>query len=701
MYRWVLPWCVPAIVLAGLFCGTPACAPREATEGSPADMTPLFGSSFRAVWVQDIGDGSDFEVQGDRLRLMGYDSSDPRGEVVILPEIANYARPLITRQGDRIVFSSRKTAKAYIVNWDGSNLREITDGLGVAVWIDPLSAEEWLFVARPGANTDSTGWPMGSIWRYPIDRPAAGELVWDRTDIDIDNFQVSADGTRACGLFPWPSGGMAELPNGAWRKYDEGCWTSLAPDNSYRSWVFDGNHRDLSVFDDEGTNKRILHLGTLPGMNNCEVRHPRWSNHPRYMTMTGPYCADDGTGRAVSGHGVEVFVGRFAEDFASIDELVRLTRNARADFFPDVWIAASHQDMPDTGSIPPRKAMPEPADVSRSGTFPSPEGVAFVWENRSAPNIVTANGVFVRTCRVIPRGQAWYGRFFDMVLRGGAFEAEDVDQSMLDQWKISNALSIEAVLTPAKRSQSPASIIAYGPPAGSPQFMLSQCGDSLVVAIQTSGSGSPSTAVLCRLNETLPNHLLVSYQQGRLACYRDGRLETTVSRIQGGFDSWTVQHLTFGNALDGLAPWAGSLEGITLWSRFIDEEEAAHRAQTRLSTVRGRPEADSWRVDATLVEVTPIPDPRTVAPYHRALVVNAYDVSYNPPEGSPRILVAHWGILDRAVLAGVPAEIGSTYGLVLQRFEDHPQLESERLLMENSDLTLPLFYDIGLLLARP
>ena len=48
------------------------------------------------------------------------------------------------------------------------------------------------------------------------------------------NFQLSADGARAGGLYPWSESGIAELPNGPWKKYGFGCWTSLAPDNSYR-----------------------------------------------------------------------------------------------------------------------------------------------------------------------------------------------------------------------------------------------------------------------------------------------------------------------------------------------------------------------------------------------------------------------------------------------------------------------------------
>ena len=35
------------------------------------------------------------------------------------------------------------------------------------------------------------------------------------------------------------------LPDISWKKQTNGCWPSIAPDNSYLSWTFDGSHRDL------------------------------------------------------------------------------------------------------------------------------------------------------------------------------------------------------------------------------------------------------------------------------------------------------------------------------------------------------------------------------------------------------------------------------------------------------------------------
>jgi len=39
--------------------------------------------------------------------------------------------------------------------------------------------------------------------------------------------------------------------------------------------------------------------------------------------------------------------------------------------------------------------------------------------------------------------------------------------------------------------------------------------------------------------------------------------------------------------------------------------------------------------------------------------------------------------------------MGSAYRLTVERFEDHPELEPERLIMDTQDFESPLFYDVG------
>jgi hypothetical protein len=83
-----------------------------------------------------------------------------------------------------------------------------------------------------------------------------------------------------------------------------------------------------------------VNISSAPGIEGHEVYHPRWSNDPRIMAMTGPYKVGSGTNRiAGGGRGVEIHVGRFNADFTAIDSWWQVTNNDRGDFFPEVWVA--------------------------------------------------------------------------------------------------------------------------------------------------------------------------------------------------------------------------------------------------------------------------------------------------------------------------------------------------------------------------
>jgi fibronectin type 3 domain-containing protein len=300
--------------------------------------TNFIDASKRVVWVQDMGEGRDVDAQGGNLRLMGLDSRDSRGERAILETIKNYAKPLITPRGDRVVFSDRTRKSIYVVNWDGSGLRELRAGLGLAVWRDPRDGREWIYY---GSEEMRDGGPhCPAVYRTLLDSPGAGELVWNQAPVSVDSFQLSADGRMAGVNVPWPVGGVAELPNRSLTRLGSGCWTALAPDNSYAFWVFDSPHRNLYIDDISGEQGRWVNINGAPGIDGYEVYHPRWSNHPRYMVMTGPYKVGTGPNRiAGGGREVEIYVGRFDANYTAIESWWRVTNNNLGDFFPDVWIS--------------------------------------------------------------------------------------------------------------------------------------------------------------------------------------------------------------------------------------------------------------------------------------------------------------------------------------------------------------------------
>jgi len=297
----------------------------------------LDGAQLRIVWVQEMGEGKDPFATGGNLRLMGLDTADGQGERVILGTVGNYAKPLITPRGDRVVYTDRLRKKVYMVNWNGSGLRELFSGFGLTVWRDPRDGREWIYYGLEETKEEH----CPAVYRTLLDRPGPGELVWNKAPVSVDSFQISADGRLAGGNFPWPVGGVAQLPNGSMKVYAKGCWTALTTVNGRPYyWIFDGAHRNLTLVNLENEKKWQINISGAPGISGHEVYHPRWSNNPRIMAMTGPYKVGSGGNRiAGGGREVEIYIGRFNADLTAIESWWQATRNDRGDFFPDVWVA--------------------------------------------------------------------------------------------------------------------------------------------------------------------------------------------------------------------------------------------------------------------------------------------------------------------------------------------------------------------------
>ena len=319
---------------------------------SPDTLKAFTGARTRLVWTRQQKGCRDFVGTQDDYKLMAFDTEG--GERVLMDRVACYAGPRITPRGDRVVFNNNTDRNMYVINWDGTGLRRIGEKQYVAAaWADPATGEEWAY-SRPntGAMWNSKSRP---IIRTMIDKPEVSEEVWGAKSMTLGWFQPSRDGSYAATVMFWPSCGMVTLPQGRFRKFDKGCWTSLAPDDSGRMWVFDPDHRSVKLYDRRGKRLCRLDIGTAPSVKGWEVYHPRWSNNVRFFTVTGPYsdnrpCActqDEWDGYDVNklpnlipcgGHNVELLVGRLNEELTRVIGWIRVTDNDKADFHGDCWV---------------------------------------------------------------------------------------------------------------------------------------------------------------------------------------------------------------------------------------------------------------------------------------------------------------------------------------------------------------------------
>ena len=249
------------------------------------DVRELTGRPTRLVWARAVDRPDDFCAQGDRFRLLGLDTEDGRGIRPILGAISGYAKPILATGGTRVVYSNREENAVYVVNWDGSGHRKLVQGFASDVWTDPRTGVEWVLVRTGDGDQNNP------IVRYRIDEPEVHEPVWTKTANGhnlVPWFRLSSDGTRAADAFPWSSCGVADLTKDRWQQYAGGCWPSIAPDDSYRTFVFQGNHRAVVMFDRDGTNRRVVAINDAPGIDGRDVYFPRWASEPRFLTMTGP-----------------------------------------------------------------------------------------------------------------------------------------------------------------------------------------------------------------------------------------------------------------------------------------------------------------------------------------------------------------------------------------------------------------------------
>ena len=700
-------WFIALAISLGVVA--PHRATASQTTADDREVEKFTGGHTRVVWLTDAENRDSF-AGTDRLQLVGYDSRDGKRERIICAERANYHRPLITPDGEQIVFSNRQKRQIFVTTWNGSAPRLLKEpGCASEVWRDPKTGKTWVYYQE---DPNDLAKP---VLRFPIDEPTHVETVWSSSIVEpLPSFQLSGDGKMVASTFPWPNSGVAELPNVAWRKHRDGCWPAMAPDNSYMSWTFDGPHRNLFLTRVGEQQSWRINISNAPGVRNFEVYHPRWSNDVRYMVMTGPYTSGNKKIKLWDGaDGVEVYIGKFSEDFRTMEGWLKLTNSRMGEFFPDVWIAggehkSSKFDQTARVSGTANSSLPQ---ISKSvlgepyeNVWPgSRTGLMFQWrDNRDNNQFVNGWGQS-RTVHLRPEGGARYGPNGEMHVLGGAFVPDGAfNKEIRDACKKTDELAIEAIVTPARVPQSgPARIISLSGSTSKRNFTLGQQDDFLVLRLQTSNTNRNGIDFkLAQLEPGKPHHVLVTYKSGLLVSYLNGKMTTKTDFERGSFDKWhgSSYSLIFGNEVGGGRPWEGYLDSVAIYSRFIDATEATKKFHLASARIAARPTIDRKIVKAEMIQKADSPPPEAIAPYRRALVINRYTIKEaKEAEWVNRTVhVAEWALLDAKVPSSYAQTApGQILELNLEPYEAHPQLESERLTSDLPDLDEDLYYNVN------
>lgn len=316
-----------AAVVVASFAFLAVVAPRHVAAEQPAAQKELLeltgGKQLKVVWNQDN-------------KVKYYDSK--AGEIVDLPIPAGSA-PLLSIDGERVFVSNGKApAERVVVMYDIGTKKatELAKGPGnnlLAIWKDPKAGQEWVYVNDSGDKGENWDQPAGKIERFPVDKPEARELFWDRTSSHI-YLMFSADGTKACFEPSWSNIGQLSIAYGPDGKVDQdkstyktlggGCFPSLAPDDSYRLFRLDGDHHSITMHDGDGGNARKVPVSEMPGVKDKgrNTWLTRWSTHPRFMTLVAP-----------AGNDARIWLLRFDEGCTKIEGAVPVTNEGG----PQCW----------------------------------------------------------------------------------------------------------------------------------------------------------------------------------------------------------------------------------------------------------------------------------------------------------------------------------------------------------------------------
>lgn len=665
------------------------------------DIDPLeqhTNSHTRVTWIQDQGNGADTYGFGKNFKLMGYDSRDGKKERYLLPETENFYKPIFTPDGRKVVVSSRTSHQIYLVDFKRRKRKSLGKGVAVEVWQDPSTREVWVY-ALAGDGPENKYLTTHPLIRFPLKKPKKRELVWDKTHLSWSNFDLSRDGKFAGGLFPWPDAGILIFEENIWKRYGKGCWTALSPDNSAILWVFDGLHRNLNFVNPFTAQFWTTSINNAPGIDGFEVYHPRWSNHVRYLTMTGPYVEGEG-GNKISGGGgkVEIYLGKFSADLKSVDNWFQVTHNNRADFYPDVWLASGSQ----SNFQPSSTAKKTTLDTKPGQTNEWPideEHLIFVWQDVLAENKLADDSLLgFNQLKVTPRKRARFNRFLEMDLNRAGFVASWPVKKALAAINEKDGFGVEFLFTPTSTASGSAGpLICLKGRKGEDYFRFSQNGKDLKLEISVGRKTVSRYELTGILQKNRPEHLFISLQEKQLKIYSNGRLLKDESFAKDPFSAWMDGKLVFGQVEKASEGIEGTLSHIALYGAAPTEQTIMQSSHLVTGSLEARPDIKTVRFKGKLIEASSVPAPDSLGAYQRALVVNRYQITGQSQGGykEKEILVAQWAVLDRTLLPETKDfTVGNITEMRVEKFDQHPELEGERLMMDMFDPDLELYYRV-------
>lgn len=665
------------------------------------------GKHVKAVWAESAADSpSDPHVKGDQLILAGFDSK-AGGYRVLRENPSNYARPLITPDGGSVLYTHKGTQNAngvlsfspqiHLVNWQTKVDEVLAPGFCVDVALDATTGKTMVYALETLNPKTQPTLDGERLVRFPLDEPQKKEAVWNKTSLSVDNVQFSKDGKLFAGLFPWPEGGVGNVAAGTWQRTINGCWSSMAPDNSYLMWIFAGSHNKVRFVDMRTQKRWEVKFNNHPDFGKAQVYHPRWANHPRFFSLSGPYLSKSAKEKAKASHGsssidIEIYMGRFSPNLDRVEAWQQLSFNNHGDCEPDLWIEKGDGEIlanfAQTGEMPAARPVV-------NGWPGQSKALLFSWKDAESQNQIEDRHM---DCNIDCRGVGRFSRNKDMLLDGGWFET-DVESSGIIASTLakSKAFSLEMLFieeSAMPKGQS-AIIGSLNDSKGRAIFEINRTENEVQINIPDGKFSTEMTVLAAPLNfqSNAGQHLVLTLDEKVLEWSINGKNAVASTPVKLDFEALEGAKLTFGQDVRVPGNWSARLANVALYKRALTEREISQHKET--STTEPLPPGERIRVKATLVEAT-TPDLAELGSYKRMLVDHTYEVT-QVLEGTytePRVLVLHWAVLDKELVPGFPRKIGDEFELILEPQDNHPEIESELQMATSSDLGAAVFLEV-------
>ena len=212
-------------------------------------------------------------------------------------------------------------------------------------------------------------------------------------------------------------------------------------------------------------------------------------------------------------------------------------------------------------------------------------------------------------------------------------------------------------------------------------------GDKVISSVKIPGT----------LQKDRPEHLFIDIQGKRLKLYSNGKLKKEISLKKNTLKSFDDIDLLLGNPSGAGTALNGALSHVAMYAGSHSSSDIARKAHMVTGDIEARKDIETIHLTGKLTEVSSVPAPDSLGAYRRALVVNRYtvDTIIKGKYSEKEILVAQWAVLDRMLLPETKEfQVGKNMEIKVEKFDQHPELEGERLMMDMFDPDLELYYQV-------